>query len=65
MTPEQKKTAMFVCAIVVGIGAYVLTSKLVFDGAGTPKELLEFAAVLVSTAVAIWAGISFWKKNGT
>ena len=51
-------------AFLIGIGAYVLTSKIVFDGAGTPKELLPYAAVVVSFAVAIWAGVSFWKKNG-
>lgn len=63
MTPEQKKTAMFVCAILVGIGAYVLASKVIFDGAGTPKELLPYMAVLCCGAVGIWAGVSFWKKN--
>jgi hypothetical protein len=64
MTADQKKLAMTICAILVAVGAYVLTSKLVFDGAGAPKELLPYAAVLVSAAVAAWAGISFWKKNG-
>jgi hypothetical protein len=63
MTPDQKKLAMFVCAILVGVGAYVLTSKIVFDGAATPKELLTFAGVLVSAAAGVWAGAAFWKQN--
>ncbi len=54
---------MFVCAILVGVGAYVLTSKIVFDGAATPKELLTFAGVLVSAAAGVWAGAAFWKQN--